>query len=251
MGVYKRMLIGGSIGLLLGFGLTVTTVARADQFNDDQVRAIEEIMKTYLLENPEIIQEANAILEARKIAAEKERARQLITDNLDALVNDSHSFVGGNPDGDVTVVEFFDYRCPYCRGWLPKIAEILQEDTNIRVVYKEYPILRPDSVIASRAAIASIPQGKYTEFHSALMSSRGSLTVEAVMEIAMEVGLDTAKLEADMKDPKIEETIEQNKKLGEALDLLGTPTFVIGDQFFDPWLSVDDFKAMVSAARSG
>ena len=239
-----------TVALVGGWVAAPSAVIADDRFDQDEVRSIEEIVRDYILANPEIISEANQILEARKEAAKKARARELISANMHELVADTHSFVAGNPDGDVTVVEFFDYRCPYCRGWMPKINAMLEEDPNIRLMLKEYPILRPDSLTASQAAIASIPQGNYKEFHNALLAAKGTLSEEAVMEIAAELGLDTERLKADIKDIRVQDTIDKNKALAKALELLGSPTFIVGDQFFEPWLSVDEFKAMIAAERS-
>ena len=237
-------------GLLWGAFLAPIDVVAGDRFDEADVEAIEDIIRGYLLENPEILSEAKKVLDERKAEKALQRGRELIAENYEWLTTDSHSFVAGNPDGDVTMIEFFDYRCPYCKGWLPKVAELIDSDGNIRFIYKEYPVLGPDSQVAARAALAAIPQGKYREFHYALMTSRGALTDELIMDVAMEVGMDPEKLLADMADPKFEAAVNDNFELGKALDLLGTPTFVVGGQFFEPWLSLDELKAMIAQIRA-
>ncbi len=237
-------------GLLWGAFLAPFDVVAGDRFDEADVEAIEDIIRDYLLENPDILSEAKKVLDERKAETALQRGRKLIAENYEWLTTDSHSFVAGNPDGDVTMIEFFDYRCPYCKGWLPKVAELIESDGNIRFIYKEYPVLGPDSQVAARAALAAIPQGKYREFHYALMTSRGALTDELIMDVAMEVGMDPEKLLADMADPKFEAAVNDNFELGKALDLLGTPTFVIGGQFFEPWLSLDELKAMIAQVRA-
>jgi protein-disulfide isomerase len=158
--------------------------------------------------------------------------------------------VAGNPDGDVTVVEFFDYNCPYCRQAFPQIASLLATDANVRVVFKEFPVLGPGSVFASQAAIAASLQGKYLVFHDALMTQGGELTPPAVLEVARATGLDVERLRADMTKPEISATIDESHALARRLLITGTPTFIIGDELIAGFAGIDEIRAAVAQARS-
>jgi len=146
-------------------------------------------------------------------------------------------------------VEFFDYRCGYCKQTFPEVMKAVEADGNIRLVLKEFPILGADSFLAAQAAIASIEQGKYLEFHTALMSSRGGLTMERIRSIATDVGLDLEKLEADMKKDAVRAVVEKNYALAKQLGISGTPAFVIGDEFIPGVISSEQMQALIAAAR--
>ena len=190
----------------------------------------EQRVRDYLLKNPEVIMEALQILQERQRAAEAENFKRTITERSEEILNDSAAPVGGNAAGDVTLVEFFDYNCPYCRKVAPTMADLEEADPDLRIVYKEYPILGPGSEFAARAALASRKQGKYVPFHHALMQASEQVTEETVMEIARVVGLDPEQLGADMQDPAIQAAIARNLELANALGITGTPSFVIGDR---------------------
>ena len=181
------------------------------------------------IENPEVIEEAIQILRARRQAEEENRAKQALSQNGDALRHHPMTPVSGNVDGDVTVVEFFDYQCGYCKRSLASMVELLRSDKNVRVVWKELPILGPASCIAARAAMASKKQAKYLDFHIALMGERGRLSEGKIMEAAKRVGLNLEKLREDMKDPAIDAYLDETQQLANALGIRGTPAFVIGD----------------------
>jgi protein-disulfide isomerase len=151
--------------------------------------------------------------------------------------------------GDVTVVEFFDYHCPYCKAVAEPMAQLLKEDKGVRLVLKEFPILGEDSVLASHAALAAVGQGKYWEFHQALMEHRGPFDMDVIKTIAAKVGLDPAKLEADMGQHQIEPLISANHKLAQTLDVSATPTFVIGDQVVEGAVPLEQLKALIQKAR--
>jgi protein-disulfide isomerase len=213
--------------------------------------AIEQIVRDYLRAHPEVIQEAMDELRRRQEEQRLAELRKLIDAHSDALRNDPDSVVGGNPDGDVTVVEFFDYNCGYCKRSYPIVRKMLQDDDNIRLVYKEFPILGPVSLTASRAAIASRAQGKYKIFHNALMELRASLTEERLMQIAAEVGLDLDQLKEDMKAPEVDKIIRRNHQLAQTLQINGTPTFIIGDNLAPGYIEMGQFQSMVEEARTG
>ncbi len=208
--------------------------------------ALGPLLKSYILENPQIIIES---VQQYEIEQQTQIARRAISLNYSAIFEDESSQVGGNPDGDVTLVEFFDYQCGFCKQALPDMIA-LTEDQNLKIIYKEYPILGPESIVASRAALASVRQGMYLPFHRALMAFEGTLTDAAIMEIAMEVGLDLIELAADMNDPMIMLTIRDNLILANNLDLSGTPTFVLNDKIIVGAVGLNELRDHIASARA-
>jgi len=227
--------------------LAMTSAAVAQQATDRA--AIENIVRDYLLANPEIIVEAMGILRERERIAEQTRIRAAIANNYDALALSPDDPVLGDPDGDVVIIEFFDYRCPYCRRVVDPLMKVVEEDGNIRLVLKEYPILGPESAIAARAALASRQQGKYEEFHAALMKTDAPLNESNILSIAESVGLDIKRLEADMANPRIEAQIAANYGLADALGIRGTPAFVIGRELVPGAISMPEMKRYIAQAR--
>ncbi len=218
-------------------------MAPAQQMTNEQVKllALEAI-----LENPQIIMQAVAILEQR----ERERAASGANTVRLQLEQDPNSPNLGNPDGDVTVIEFFDYNCPYCRKAGQTVQELLASDANVRVIYREWPILGEDSVFASRAALAARAQGKYEEFHWALMNGEGRASEASILKLARHLGLDVEKLQADMTSPAVEAHIAQSNALARTLGFTGTPAFIVGDRTAPGMLSTDEITAMVAEARA-
>ena len=198
--------------------------------SEPELDEFEQRVRDYLLKNPEVIMEALQILQERQRAAEAENLKRTIAERSEEILNDPAAPVGGNPAGDITLVEFFDYNCPYCRRVAPTVVELEEADPGLRLVYKEFPILGPGSQFAARAALAARKQGKYVPFHNALMRATNQVTEQTVMEIAREVGLDTEQLRADMQNPAIEEAIARNLQLADALGITGTPSFIIGQE---------------------
>jgi protein-disulfide isomerase len=214
-----------------------------------ELNEFEQRVRDFLLEHPEVIMEALQILQERQRAAEAENLTRTIAERGDEILNDPAAPVGGNPDGDVTLVEFFDYNCPYCRRVAPTVAEIMATDSDLRVVYKEFPILGPGSTFAARAALGAQKQGKYAPFHEALMAAGESLGEAQVLEIARAVGLDTEQLRAEMQDPAIEEAIARNLQLAHALGITGTPSFVIGDRVVPGAVDLRTLQSLIARAR--
>ena len=167
------------------------------------------------------------------------------------LFDDPASPIGGNPDGDVTMVVFFDYRCGYCKGVHRTMTAALEQDPRLRVVFKEFPVLGLVSVAASRAALAVHRQNpdKYVAFHGALMKRRGRLTKPSILRIARDTGFDVKSLEADMASPEIDQAIERNLAVAAALGITGTPTFVIGDKIVPGAVSLKTMKRLIALAR--
>lgn len=211
---------------------------------------IRGLVAETLRENPELVLEALQTLEARQAEAQAAAAAATLADERTLLERDPNAPVLGNPEGDVTVVEFFDYNCPYCKRAMPEVDALLAEDRNIRLVLREWPILSEGSAFAARVALASRKQGKYAEMHDALMGMRCKVEPDTVLRIAGELGLDVEQLKADMQSPEVEEHIATSMRLAEALGFNGTPSFVIGDQLIPGFVEKAQLAEAVSAARA-
>lgn len=211
--------------------------------------AFEERVRTYLLENPEVIAEALQRLQERRRVAERSEVQSIIKATADELLRDPASPVGGNPDGDATLVEFFDYNCPYCRKMGPVMVELEALDPKLRIVYKEFPILGPNSTAAAKVALAVHRQGKYTEFHKAMMQAQGSADEASALEVAQKLGLDMERLKQDMNAPDIQAAIDRNLALAQALRINGTPSFVIGDQIIPGQTILRVLQEQIERAR--
>jgi protein-disulfide isomerase len=215
----------------------------------DFQQAVEQVVEQYLRTHPEVIEQSLRILQAKREAEERERTRQVIATKQAELLNDPDSPVSGNLEGDVTVVEFFDYRCGYCKHVAGTVTQLQQDDPNVRVVYKDYPILGEASELASRAALASKVQGKHLAFHEALLAFKEELNQDSILNIALEVGLDTAQLSKDMEAPRIHAMIERNRALARELGINGTPGFIIGTELAPGALELKDLKNLIKQAR--
>src|SRR5579871_1910204 len=197
---------------LLALLLSAAAPARADDPapSPADVAKIQKIIADYLKAHPEVIVDALQAYQKKQDAAKAEAARQSIIASRDELLKDATNPVGGNPNGDLTIVEFFDYRCPYCKGVDADLQKAISADGNVRVIYKEFPILGPESLVASRAALAAVAQGKYQPFHDKMLAYKGSLDDAAIYSIAGDVGIDVKKLKADMEKPEIKDQIDRN-----------------------------------------
>ena len=210
---------------------------------------IERIVRDVIRENPEIVLEALEALRTREAKAREEQARRMLNERREDLLRDPASPVGGNPQGDVTIVEFFDLRCPFCKRLAPDMAAFLQRDRNVRLVLKELPILGPASVVAARALIAAQRQGRYGEFYDALMALRGEPTMEAMRAEARRIGLDWARIEREMEEPAITRRIERNMELARRLAVEGTPALVIGQVLLPGAVDQAALEMAVAEAR--
>ena len=238
--------------LLFALLLAAALPARADDPapSPAEVAKIQKIIADYLKAHPEVILDALQEYQKKQDAAKAEAARQSIIAARDELLKDATNPVGGNPKGDVTLVEFFDYRCPYCKASAPDVQKAISADGNVRVIYKEFPILGPESLVASRAALAAVVQGKYQAFHDKMLAFKGNLDDAAIYSIAGEAGLDVAKLKTDMEKPEIKDQIDRNYHLADKLNIQGTPAFIIGDVMIPGAASLDDLTAAFKHARS-
>ena len=241
----------GTVSVFAAIALAAAAPAtRAEQPADLSVQQIEKIVREYLLREPEIIYQALEELQRRQAEAEAARQQAAIAENRSELLKDPASPVGGNPDGDVTLVEFFDYRCAYCRRVVSSMRALLDEDRDLRVVFKELPVLGPDSERAARAALASRRQGGYVPFHFALMAAE-DLSLQGIRAAAEAVGLDPDRLEADMAAPDVNAAIQANYALANELGIEGTPAFVIGTQLIPGAVDKARLEQLIREARSG
>jgi protein-disulfide isomerase len=228
--------------------------ATAAEFSPAQRDEIGKLVREYLIAHPEVLQEAMAELDKRQQAAESEKHQAAVKDNAKALFSSPNQVTLGNPKGDVTFVEFFDYNCGYCKHAMGDMLALLK-DPNLKVVLKEFPVLGPGSVEAAQVAVAvrmQDPTGqKYLDFHQKLLGGRGQADKAHALAAAKEAGLDMARLEKDMASPEVKTTLQENFKLAEALGMNGTPSYVIGDDVVVGAVGLDALRQKVNTARCG
>jgi len=244
------LIIGGA---LLAAGATtparIAVPAATASSDTGDKGAFGKRVRDYLMANPEVLVEAMQELERRQDSQRDTVAQKAIQQHKSELLADPESPTGGNINGDVIVVDFNDYQCPYCKRAHQALKSVVAADGKVKVVYKDLPILGEPSRIAALAALASVKQGKHVAFHDALMEFSGKLDRARILEIATSVGLDVAVLEKDMEDPKFKQLIERNMALAGALGVRGTPAFVIGDQFVPGAVDAAALKQMIAEAR--
>lgn len=227
-------------------GLGEMTAAERAQFHAE--------VRAYLIENPEVIAEALEVLQSRQDMAALQRDEQLLVDNAAYLQNDPNSWVGGNPDGDITVVEFMDYRCGYCRKAIEAVEELVKSDGNIRLVLKEFPILGDDSVASSRFAIAVLQlhgPDAYKAAHDALMVLRGTPDSETLTRLATDLGLDPTPVLARMNADEVTAVLAANRALADVMSLSGTPAFAINKTLLRGYVPLEGLRAIVADERAG
>jgi protein-disulfide isomerase len=256
MSVLRSALAIAATAALLAASPAPSAQAQGQPFNDEQRGEIERIIKDYLIAHPEVLQQAVAELEKRQQAAEAEKARSAIKNHSEALFNSTRQVVVGNPKGDVTLVEFFDYNCGYCKHALADLLEMMKTDSNLRVVLKEFPVLGAPSVEAAQVAVAVRMQDKtggkkYLEFHQKLLGGRGQVDKARALAAAKEVGLDMARLEKDLSSDEVKQTLEESMKLAEALGLNGTPSYVAGSDVVVGAVGAATLREKVNTARCG
>jgi protein-disulfide isomerase len=222
------------------------------EFTDEERAQFRAEVRSYLMENPEVIMEAVALLQNSEAEAQAQADLNLVGDNADAIFNDGFSWVGGNPEGDITLVEFLDYRCGYCKRAHNEVAKLLETDGNIRLIVKELPILGEQSVIASRFAIATkqlAGDDSYKAMHDALMELKGEVSLPALRRLATTFGLDVDAIEARMDSDEVTMEIAKTRALAQVLDISGTPTFVMQDELLRGYLPYDQMQALVAEKR--
>jgi protein-disulfide isomerase len=229
--------------------------ANAQSLSPAQKSEIEAVIKDYLLKHPEVLEEAMRELEKRQSAAESAKAQKTIADNAKILFDSPRQVTLGNPKGDVTMVEFFDYNCGYCKRAMTDMMDLMKSDPNLRVVLKEFPVLGEASVQAAQVAIALNMQDKsgkkYLDFHQKLLSGRGAIDRTKAMAVAKEVGADMPRLEKDLASPEVKATLEETFKLAEPLGLNGTPSYVIGKDVVIGAVGLAELKGKINSARCG
>ena len=218
-------------------------------FSAAQREQLKTLVREYLLENPEVIADAIGKLQEKEEAKKDKERAATIAMHKQEMVTPKEQTVIGNLQGDVTIVEFFDYNCGYCKSMFNDLISVVKADGKIKVVTKEFPILGPSSVTASKAALASRNQRKYSEFHQALISYKGALSEAAINTVAKSVGLNVEKLQEDMKDSELDKIIDQNRKLAQELGITGTPALLIGDTFIGGAIDKDRIVSYIAAAR--
>jgi protein-disulfide isomerase len=222
-------------------------------FSIDQRHEIEGIVKDYLVQHPEVLQDAMDALDKQQKQADADKARVTIKENNATIFNSPHQVVLGNPQGSVTMVEFFDYNCAFCKRALPDMMSLLKTDPDLRFVLKEFPVLGPGSVEAAHVAVAARMQDptgkKYIEFHQKLLGGRGAADKERALAVAKEVGFDMARLEKDMDSDEVKQTIDEDMKLADALGVNGTPSYVVGDEVVVGAVGIDALKDKIKAQQ--
>ena len=227
--------------------------AETQKFSPEQRHEIEGIVKEYLLAHPEVMQDVIAELDKRQQAADLEKHRSAVEENSKALFSSPHQVVLGNPQGNVTMVEFFDYNCGFCRRALADMLDLLKSDPNLQFVLKEFPVLGEGSVEAAHVAVAARMQDatgkKYIEFHQKLLGGRGQADKARALAVAKDVGFDMARIEKDMASDEAKKTIEENMKLADALGVSGTPSYVVGSEVVIGAVGLDALRDKVIAER--
>ena len=240
---------GAVLALVLLVSALGAGAALAQALTPEQTKAVEDIFRRMVKEQPRLILDALLEMRQREEAEAEAKAMATVKEKRDEILKDPAAPIFGNPDGDVTVVEFFDYRCPYCKSVAGKAMETAKKDGKVKVMFKELPILGPESVFAARAALAAQRQGKYIEYHLALMRTRERLTDEITIRIAQGVGLDLEKLKKDMGSPEIKRQLEANLDLAQELGIRGTPAFIVGDKLAPGAIDEETLVKMIADAR--
>jgi protein-disulfide isomerase len=242
-----------STAAALCLAVVAAAPVRAQSFSDTQRGEIERIVKEYLIAHPEVLQEVMAEFEKRQNAAELEKQMAGVRQHKEVLFNSTHQVTLGNPQGDVTMVEFFDYNCGYCKRALSDMLQLIKTDPNLKVVLKEYPVLGPGSLEAAQVAVAVRMQDKtgkkYLDFHQRLLGARGPADKAHALAAANEAGFDVARIEKDLASDEVRETLRENMKIADAVGLNGTPSYVIGSDVVVGAQGYDVLKEKVDAAR--
>ena len=231
-GMLAAALVAALVALAVngGFYFFGRDIGGSSAVSQAQKKDLEQTIRNYLVQNPEVLVEMQTVFERRQADARQEARQTAITENATDLFRPGDGLIAGNPDGDVTVVEFFDYNCGYCRRAFKDLAKLIETDKNVRVVLKEFPIFGEPSEAAARAAIAAQKQGKYFEMHRALLETPGRASKEKALEIAEKLGLDTDQLQKDMEAAEVDQVIKQTAALAEKMGLEGTPFYLVGDK---------------------
>ena len=234
LNIFKKsfFVVPAMLGLLLAGGSLIVTPneAVALSFDKDQTKSIEKIVRDYLIKNPEILIEVQSALEKKMEIARTGQMEKSLVANADILYRSKDAAFVGNPNGDVTVIEFFDYNCGYCKRALGDVAKITELDKNVKVIFKELPIFGRESEEAARVALAARNQGKYWEVHKGLLLAKGRANKASALRIAAKNGLDMARIKTDMNSEAVTRAIEETKALAQRMGINGTPHFFVGNR---------------------
>ncbi len=214
-----------------------------------QKNEIRNTVREYLLENPQVVIEAIEKIRSQQQRSEGQQRQNAVTARADQLFNSRSDPSVGDPKASVTVVEFFDYQCPYCRRMAQQLAKLNKEDSDLRIVYKEFPVFGPASTLAASAAMGALRQGKYEEFHLALMGIRGAPSERSIFRLAERIGLDVGRLRADMNSATPQRVFKRNRQLAQELGIRGTPAFVIGDQVIRGAVKINRLRELIAEQR--
>ena len=243
------LLVMSSAAIMVQIGCSSLAESPASGGSISQT-TIDNAIEQYIRSHPEVIEQSLQALEAKRQEEEKLRIKEALATRQKDLLHDPSSPVSGNPSGDVTLIEFFDYRCGYCKRAANAVTQLQKDDPLVRVVYKDFPILGEASEMAAKAALASKSQGKHQIFHEALLASKGEMTKDSILSIAGEVGLDPKRLEADMANPEWQTAIDRNRALAKELGISGTPGFIVGTELQPGAVDLNGLKELVARARS-
>ncbi len=231
------------------FAFATFSSAQAGSFTPEQKTEMQEIIRSYLLANPDLLREMATNLEAKDKQAEEDMRTKAMSTLGPEIFKTAADPSIGNPKGDVTIVEFMDYNCGWCKKSMSEVTTLLKADDKLRVVFKEFPIFGEHSEYAARAALAAAKQNKYWELHQAMFSHEGQVTTDIVNQLAEGLGLDMAKLKTDIGSKEIGERIAANMQLGKQLAINGTPAFIIDDQVHGGYLPLDGMVAAIAEVR--
>jgi protein-disulfide isomerase len=252
--ISKMIRLAGVTGIA-SLMLIAAAPAAEPSFSEPQKTEIEKIIRDYLVSHPEVLQEAIGELEKRQVAADTEKTKAAVAANAETLFESNRHVVLGNAKGDVTMVEFFDYNCGFCKGAMAAMMDLMKDDPKLRVVLKEFPVLGPGSVEAAKVAVAVRMQDKtgkkYLDFHQKLLGGRGKADKARALAVAKEVGMDMTRLEKDMAGDEARVSLEESLKLAETLGLNGTPSYVVGNDVVVGAVGLDALRSKINSARCG
>lgn len=236
--------------LLLSACFIMPFNAQAAEFTAEQKVEIEKMFAEYLKENGDVVLESVNSYQARMVEEQQEEARLKAANFVDTLKDDKNLTAAGNPKGDVTIVEFFDYNCGYCTRAYNEVATLLEDDKNIRVVFMDMPILGPSSMEASKWSLAAHEQGKYWEYHQAIMDHEGPKEADTLEKLAKDLGLDVKKMKKDKESKEIADQLSKNIEVAQEMGIRGTPGFVIGNRVSPGYIPLDQMKKVIDEARN-
>jgi protein-disulfide isomerase len=245
--LYRLAAFALSLGVVAFAALPVA----ADSGMPQDKAALDQAIHDYLIAHPDVVMDSLKAAQQNADAQSAEQSRRTIQTKQKDLFNAADDLVQGNPKGDVTLVEFFDYRCPYCKQVEPSLDALLKEDSKLRIVYKEFPILGEASVYATHVALAAKKQGKYAEFHRAMMATKGEIGDAAILDVAASIGLNVVKIKADMSAPEIDKLIDTNYGLADALNIQGTPALIVGETLIPGAIDIDTLRKDIADVRKG